>query len=86
MNESWRRIDSIMSMMALGAFTGVLWVIAVSLFTAGFYICHLGFREAAISAWVGSAIFFFAGLIILRLFIRACRRQKRIEDLEDWKG
>ncbi len=83
-SSAWRIIDNIMSMVALGAFAGVLLFVSVSLFVGGFHILSLGYKWAAIGAWIGSGIILLASLMLMRLFAKAYQTQKEKEEDEDY--
>ncbi len=83
-SSAWRIIDSIMSMVALGAFAGVLLIAAITLFGTGFHIYNLSYHWAAIGAWIGSGIILLASLVLMRLFRKAYRIQKAKEGDEDY--
>ena len=79
----WRIIDHIMSMVALGAFGGVLFLAAINLYAAGFYIDNLGYRCGAIIAWIGASITLVTAIITIIFFFREYRKQRRREKRED---
>ena len=68
---------------ALGAFTGALLVVSVSLFAAGFHIFSLGYKEAAIWTWGVSGFFLITGIITFVFFIKSLLKQKRRDDWDD---
>lgn len=72
-----------MTMNALGAFAVALIFIASNLYVGGYKILDLGHRCGAISAWVGASITLLFGLILTGLFIRAYKKQKRIEAIKN---
>ena len=76
-------IISAMAMIALGAFAGVLYLVAIGLFTAGFQIHSWNHTAGTIGAWVGSGIILIGAVYITYLFKRAYRKQKRREEIED---
>lgn len=86
MQESspWRIIDSIMSMVALGAFAGVLLIASISLLVGGFHIYNLGYSWGAIGAWIGGGIILIGAIYLSYLFRKAYRKQREKEDIEDY--
>ena len=83
-SSAWRIIDSIMSMVALGAFAGVLLIASITLFVGGFHICNLGYSWGAIGAWIGSGITLIFAIYLSSLFRKAYRIQKAKEEDEDY--
>ena len=69
---------------AIGAFSGVLLLVAVGLFTAGFHIYSLEFKVIAIWVWVASGIFVVSGFITIGFFIRLLLEQRKREKHNDW--
>lgn len=73
-----------MTATALGAFSGVLLLVAaVSLFTAGFHIDSLGYSTAAIGAWIASGFTALGAFMVIGLFIKDFRKQKRRQEIQD---
>jgi hypothetical protein len=69
---------------AIGAFSGVLLLVAVGLFTGGFYPYSLGFKVVAIWVWVASGIFSILGFVTIGLFIKLLLEQRKREKHKDW--
>ena len=71
-------------LVAIGAFSGVLLLVAVGLFTAGFHVYSLGFESTATGAWIGSVVFLILGLATMGFFIKLLFIQWKREKWDDW--
>lgn len=73
-----------MTMSALGAFAVALVFIASNLYIGGFVIWNLDLKCGAIGAWVGAGISFLIGLLVISLFIKEYKKQKKRAATKDY--
>ncbi len=70
---------------APGVFGSGMLLVATSLFVGGFHICNLGYKVAAIGAWIASGFFAVVGFVVVGFFVKSLFRQKQRERWEEEK-